>query len=103
MDFFRFDPRLGINIPHLVDEWEIYNKEYREKILFQWEKIRGAIPDRIAELENEINKKQNELSIESNFVKSCQLNNEIADLASVINDLWLWYRLNQDITNKSHL
>lgn len=103
MDFFRFDSRLGIPIPHMVDEWDHYNKENSEVILFQWEKIRGGIPDRIAELEAEINAKQHALSNESNFKKSCQLNSEIADLASVINDLWLWYRTNQDLSSKAHL
>lgn len=103
MDFFRFDSRLGIKVPHLIDEWDHFNKETKEIILFQWEKIRGAIPDRIADLEAEINVKQNALSNESDFVKSCQLNSEIAELASIINDLWLWYRTNQDLSSsKSH-
>jgi hypothetical protein len=103
MNFFQFDVRLGIPIPHLVEEWDQYNKETREAILFQWEKIRGAIPDRIAKIETEINSKQNQLSNESDFKKSCQLNSEIADLASVINDLWLWYRTNQDLSAKAHM
>jgi hypothetical protein len=103
MNFFQFDERLGIPIPHLVEEWDQYNNETREAILFQWEKIRGAIPDRISDIETEINFKQNQLSNESDFKKSCQLNSEIADLASVINDLWLWYRTNQDLSAKAHM
>jgi hypothetical protein len=102
MDFFRFDPRLGIQIPHLTHEWDDYNQDARESILFQWEKIRGAIPDRIADLEKVINEKQSALSDESDFIKSCQLNSEIAELASVINELWLWYRTNQDVASKAH-
>ncbi|MHC0037365.1 hypothetical protein [Pseudoneobacillus sp. C159] len=103
MDFFQFNHRLGIPIPHLVDEWDEYNNETREAILFHWEKIRGSIPDRIADIETEINTKQHQLSNESDFKKSCQLNSEIADLASVINDLWLWYRTNQDLSAKAHM
>lgn len=103
MDFFRYDSRLGIDIPHHIDEWETYSNETKEAILFKWEKIRGSIPDRIVELEAEINEKQHALSNESNFLKSCQLNSEIADLASVINDLWLWYRTNQELGSKAHL
>jgi hypothetical protein len=102
MDFFRFDPRLGIQIPHLTHEWDNYNQDTRESILFHWEKIRGSIPDRIADIEKEINDKQSELSNESDFIKSCQLNSEIAELASVINELWLWYRTNQDVASKAH-
>jgi hypothetical protein len=103
MDFFRFNTRLGIHIPHLINEWDNYNQETREKLLFQWEKIRGSIPDRIVDLEKEINEKQSKLSNESDFIKSCHLNSEIAELASIINDLWLWYRTNQDITTKAHM
>jgi hypothetical protein len=103
MDFFRYDSRLGIEIPHLVDEWDQYNNETREVILFQWEKIRGSIPDRISDLEAEINRKQAALSNEADFKKSCELNSEIAELASIINDLWLWYRTNQDLSAKTHM
>lgn len=101
-EHFSFDQRLGILLPDLTNEWEEYSKETQQNILFNWEKIRGSIPDRIAELENEINHKQAQLSDESDFKRSCRLNTEIADLASIINDLWLWYRANQTISSKSH-
>ncbi len=65
------------------------------------------IPDRIKELEHYINAKQHHLNNEEDFEISCKLNSEIADLASIINDLWLWYRLTQMYlrgkhTNKKH-
>ncbi|WP_251549582.1 DUF4391 domain-containing protein [Neobacillus muris] len=102
-EHFTFDQRLGIFTPDLVLDWDDYSKEAQEEILFEWEKIRGAIPDRIIDLEKEINHKQAELSNESNFARSCQLNSEIAELASIINDLWLWYRADQSITTaKAH-
>ena len=101
-EHFSFDQRLGILIPDLTKEWDEYNKELRENILFNWEQIRGSIPDRIADLENQINQKQTQLSDESNFKRSCQLNTEIAELASIINDLWLWYRANQTLSSKAH-
>nr|WP_263325429.1 hypothetical protein [Neobacillus sp. Marseille-Q6967] len=101
-EFFTSDPRLGIPIPALTTEWNEYNKETQNEILFHWEKIRGSIPDRIAELEKTINKKQAQLYDESSFTRSCELNNEIAELASIINDLWLWYRSNQTISEKIH-
>lgn len=90
--FFLYDSRLGIPIPDLEKNIETYSPEIQEKILFSWEQIRGAIPDRMKELERSINEKQAALSNESNFEKSCELNTEIAELASIINDLWLWYR-----------
>ncbi|MDF1508742.1 hypothetical protein PZE06_11120 [Robertmurraya sp. DFI.2.37] len=101
-EFFRQDNRLGIPIPHLSQSWEDYSVENQQAILFNWEKIRGKIPDRIAELEKIINQKQAALSDEGNFERSCQLNSEIAELASIINDLWLWYRTHQDIGSKVH-
>ncbi|WP_204416349.1 hypothetical protein [Bacillus tianshenii] len=95
---FTQNKRLGIPLPVLEMDWDRYSKETQQEILLQWEKIRGKIPDRIKELENEINVKQEMLNNESNFERSCQLNSEIAELASVINDLWLWYRMNQHVS-----
>ncbi|AIM15889.1 MULTISPECIES: hypothetical protein [Neobacillus] len=101
-EHFSFDQRLGIDIPNLAAEWEEYSKKTQEEILLHWERIRGSIPDRIAELEKEINQKQAQLSNENDFLRSCQLNTEIAELASIINDLWIWYRANQTISGKVH-
>lgn len=102
MDFFHFNDRLGILLPYLEKEWEEYTVETQQHILFHWEKIRGHIPDRIAEIETIINDKQEQLGNELDFVRSCELNNEISDCASIINDLWIWYRMNQGISNKIH-
>ncbi|WHX99608.1 hypothetical protein [Neobacillus sp. DY30] len=101
-EYFCFDHRLGISIPNLELEWAQYSEETQQAILFHWEQIRGSIPDRIAELELSINQKQAQLSDESNFKTSCELNSEIAELASIINDLWLWYRANQTVSEKMH-
>ncbi|WP_042354800.1 hypothetical protein [Bacillus rubiinfantis] len=101
-EHFSYDNRLGIYIPVLKLDWDEYSKEIQEEILLYWENIRGAIPDRIIELENEINQKQAQLNDENDFSRSCQLNSEIAELASIINDLWLWYRANQTISAKIH-
>jgi hypothetical protein len=101
-NFFEFDKRLGIHIPQLHKPWNEYSDEEQQEILLNWEKIRGKIPDRIAEIEVLINAKQHELGEENNFTRSCELNSEISDLASKINDLWLWYRLNQTVSTKTH-
>ncbi|CAN7170108.1 hypothetical protein LJR015_000260 [Peribacillus frigoritolerans] len=101
-ELFIYDERLGISIPDLNLEWDEYTKGEQQQILVHWENIRGSIPDRIKELESTIDRKQFRLSDESNFAKSCQLNSEIAELASIINDLWLWYRANQAVTEKMH-
>ena len=96
---FKKDERLGISLPKLEKDWTKYSKEQQDEILLQWEKIRGKIPDRIKDIEKEINEKQEKLNNEANFEKSCELNESIANLASIINDLWLWYRLNQEVSS----
>ncbi|MBT2697790.1 hypothetical protein J7E79_10240 [Bacillus sp. ISL-40] len=101
-EYFSFDDRLGIQLPDLTMELADYSIETQEEILLYWEQVRGSIPDRIGELEIQINQKQALLSNESNFPRSCQLNTEIAELASIINDLWLWYRANEVLSTKVH-
>lgn len=101
-EHFNFDERLGIPLPAFKQDWNHFPQQMQHQILLYWEKIRGSIPDRIAELEAEINSKQAQLNDESDFNRSCLLNSEIAELASVINDLWLWYRTHQDVTAKVH-
>ncbi|MDQ0220060.1 hypothetical protein ELQ35_20150 [Peribacillus cavernae] len=101
-EIFSVDERLGIPVPIFTKEWSEYGEAEQQEILLLWENIRGSIPDRIKELEKLINIKQDQLSDESDFAISCQLNSEIANLASAIVDLWLWYRVNQGITEKKH-
>jgi hypothetical protein len=100
---FVQDRRLGIPLPVLHKDWADYTELEQADILHRWEQIRGRIPDHVKRLESEINKKQAELNDEDDFEHSCQLNWEIAELASCINDLLLWYRINQEIDAKRHL
>ncbi|WP_261133263.1 hypothetical protein [Bacillus sp. Marseille-Q3570] len=99
---FTINERLGIKLPLLKRSWDNYPKETQELILSEWESVRGKIPDRIKELENEINDRQSQLYREEDFERSCELNSEISELASIINDLWIWYRADNRITRKSH-
>lgn len=94
---FHHDKRLGISVPFLKQEWLDYPIEERQEIMHKWEIIRGKIPDRIQELEVHINEKQAALNNEEDFDRSCQLNTDISELASVINDLWLWFRIIPDV------
>jgi hypothetical protein len=94
---FQRDDRLGISIPVLTREWTEYPLEEQQLIMHKWETERGAIPDRIQELERSINEKQTALNNEDSFSASCQLNTDISELASIINDLWLWFRTVPDV------
>lgn len=103
MSHFTFDKRLGISIPDLQVEWESIPINEQEQIVEQWERIRESIPDRIKVLEEDIRVRQHQLDLEENFTKSCRLNSEISEIASIINDLHLWYRTDQDISeDKMH-
>jgi hypothetical protein len=101
-NFFQYDERLGIELPAIENEWEYYPADIRSGILLYWEQVRGMIPDRIHKLEAIIIRKQSQLDREDDFPTSCQLNSDIADLASMINDLHLWFRTNQDLEVKVH-
>lgn len=83
-------------------EWEAYSKEERADILLTWEEIRATIPDRIIRIETVIIEKTKQMSEEENFIRSCELNSEIHELASVINDLNIWFRVQQDHDTKVH-
>ncbi len=98
---FVHDARLGISLPVLHREWDEYTDDERAEILDRWEHIRGTIPDRIKELERVIMAKQERLNAEDNFIESCRLNSEITDLASCINELHIWFRLNQNAAYKA--
>jgi DNA-binding transcriptional MerR regulator len=90
--YFSLNKRLGIELPMLDKAIEDYDQETQHAVLFHWEKVRGAIPDRIAELEAEINTKQKKMNKEEDIHTSATINSEIAELASIINDLLIWYR-----------
>ncbi|SFE97926.1 hypothetical protein SAMN05216378_4583 [Paenibacillus catalpae] len=99
---FEWNERLLIALPVLDVDWEQYSPAEQLVIVEQWELIRGTIPDRVMEFERIINRMQNELFEEENFEESCRLNAEIAEYASRINDLHIWYRTNQELDSRRH-
>ncbi len=99
---FKFDKRLGISLPVLDKEWKYYDIEEQAQIIAEWEAVRADIPGRIKELENEIEAVQSELNNEGSFKRSCQLNARITELAATINDLNIWFRIQQDTEAKIH-
>lgn len=95
---FVHDPRLGILIPQFEVDWDDLSRQDQEFIVEKWEHLREAIPDRIKELEAQLNHKYAQLNKEDDFMRSCQLNSEISEIASIINDLHLWYRIDQNVS-----
>lgn len=101
---FTYDVRLDIHIPALERPFEDYTLKDRLSMIEVWENIRGRIPSKVMLLERKIEQKLGEMNEEPDFEKSCRLNGEIAELASRINDLHIWYRTTQDEPSiKTHL
>jgi len=98
---FRFDPRLGIHLPHLEGDWDDLGAERQAAVIAEWEQIRGRIPERIKELERRIEEKQERMNDEDDFAACCRLNWEIAELASAINDLNIWFRIRPEISGSA--
>jgi len=99
---FTLDQRLGIYIPELIKDWDDYTLVEQEQILAEWEAYRSDIPNRIKEIEKIIVSKLEELNQEDNFIRSCALNSDIAELASAINDLNIWFRIQQETEGRIH-
>ena len=102
-DQFIYDERLGIRLPQLSRDWADYAQDEQERILGEWEQIRGNIPERIKQMEAIINERQAQLNVEPVFREAVRLNSEIADYASRINDLHLLFRIDQQVeAGKQH-
>lgn len=99
---FVFDTRLGIQTPRLTKDWDEFSGSEQAEILLYWEQVRGAIPDRIFAFEREIGELQRQMNEEEDFGRVIELNWLIAEIASRINDLNLYFRLNQDAAVRAH-
>lgn len=99
---FVWNVRLGIYLPSLELDWERCSVQEQTDIIARWELIRGGIPDVIMKLEHTIVLKLTMLNDEEDFEQSCLLNYEIAEYASRINDLQIWYRMNQELETRRH-
>jgi hypothetical protein len=94
--YFEFDERLGIRLPYLEAEWEELSADERQSMIMEWEQIKAKIPDRIMEIEREIDRKQQQVMREDDWDTVCRLYEQIYALASLINDLHIWMRVDQD-------
>lgn len=94
---FAWDDRLGIALPRFASSWEAMDAGERAAVVERWECIRGRIPDAIRVREAEIRRLLDDLFEEEDFGACCLLNGEIAEAASVVHDLQIWYRTQQDL------
>jgi hypothetical protein len=94
---FQYSTRHGIALPCLTDDWEALCLDKQTAVLAKWEMIRGNIPEHIIRFEITIREKTQRMFNEDDFVETCRINDDIADLASIINDLNIWFRTQQDL------
>ncbi|MFC3804151.1 hypothetical protein [Cohnella sp. GCM10012308] len=98
---FLPDSRLGIPLPRFDVPWEEMDALERAGVVERWELIRGRIPDAIMAREADIRRLLDELFDEEDFVRCCWLNEKISQAASVIHDLQIWYRTQQDLEEEN--
>lgn len=98
---FQYSDRHGIMIPCLANDWDELTWVHQTAILAKWEMIRGNIPEHILRFEEKIRIRQQQLFDEDDFTESCKINGDIADLASRINDLHIYFRTQQDLDGEA--
>ena len=97
---FVFDERLGIRLPETDRDWWLYSLDEQAEMIEEWERIKSRIPDRIKELEDDINAKHLEISEEDDWDRVCELYEQYFAIASVINDLNIWAKIEPGLTDK---
>ncbi|MDB5085407.1 MAG: radical protein, partial [Bacilli bacterium] len=94
---FQFDERLGIELLIVYEDWDAIPKKVREQIIFHWEDIRGRIPDRIKTLDHQLEEIQQTINQEQNWERICDYFTESHTIATIINELNIWYRTQQEV------
>lgn len=91
--YFVFDQRLDLFVPIKNIPWQALSYDETKAVEVYWETERGKIPTKIKELDRRMEQLQECLSREESFEKACEWNDSLSSLASIVNDLWLWYRI----------
>lgn len=90
---FVYDERLGIQIPVQHREWHEFSRAEQEAMIEQWEMLRSRIPDRVKQLEEVIEDRQLKIAVEDDWDRVVELYEDVFLMASVINDLNNWMRV----------
>ncbi|MBX6351797.1 MAG: hypothetical protein IRZ10_00570 [Thermoflavifilum sp.] len=95
--YFRFDERLGIECPAFDPPFESLPRPIQEAALAYWEKVRSGIPDRIQSFETRINALLARIQETDDWDEITRCFDEISDLATRIQDLNLWARVDPSL------
>ncbi|MCL6549301.1 MAG: hypothetical protein K6T30_10395 [Alicyclobacillus sp.] len=94
---FRYDPRLGIELPDFPVPFEEMSEEQQEDILVQWESIRARIPEQILKFERVIEELLETIHHEEDWDVIAAHFADISDYASRINELNTWRRVDPSL------
>lgn len=95
--WFRFDERLGIEVPDFPAAYEDMDADTQGRIVAEWERIRARIPDRIIVIESQITALLREIEQDDDWDAIVRRFHTISDLASQISDLNGWRRIDPHI------
>lgn len=95
---FRFDERLGIDLPDFPVSFEQMEPALQAGIVAEWERIRARIPDQIQRFESAINQLLQQIDVEEDWDTIVELFQCISELASRISDLNHWRSVDPHIT-----
>jgi len=95
--YFKFDSRLGIELPDFPTTFEELPHPDQEAVLLRWETIRAAIPDQIFRFERAIEDCLEIVHHEEDWDEIALQFDHIADYASRIHDLNMWRRVDPSL------
>ncbi len=95
---FRHDPRLGIELPDLTTPYEELSHTQQEELIAYWEGVRAHIPDQIMKFEQDIEDHLQAVHQEEDWDIVAAHFADISDLASRINELNMWRRVDPSLT-----
>ncbi|MCL6446121.1 MAG: hypothetical protein K6T83_22200 [Alicyclobacillus sp.] len=94
---FRFDSRLGIELPDFPRPFEDMPQADQEEDLVRWETIRARIPEQIMKFEAIIEDLLQQVHHEEDWDIIAAHFAQISDFASRINELNTWRRVDQSL------
>jgi hypothetical protein len=96
--YFRHNDRLCIPLPAFPQPFEEMAPTDQEDVIVVWESIRARIPDRILELEHNIQSHLDTIRETDDWEQIIALFNQISDIASRIAELNTWQRVDPHLT-----
>ncbi|RIV28603.1 hypothetical protein D2Q93_02295 [Alicyclobacillaceae bacterium I2511] len=95
---FRHDQRLGIELPDLTTPYDELSHTQQEELIAYWEGVKAHIPDQIMKFERDIEGLLQVVHHEEDWDIIAAHFADISDLASRINELNMWRRVDPSLT-----